>query len=94
MKGGVFYKHMRESSPKVGTIIRIISLLLTCAGLAVAVFAVFGFSIGGEVIFEYTYYFALIACFLPLVFLSRPTRDKDKGIPPWYDFICAALVFG
>jgi len=87
-------KQVRERSPKAGTIVRIISFLLTCAGLTIAVFAIFGFSLGGKVLFEYTYYFALIACFLPLVFLFVPMREKDKGIPRWYDFLCAALVFG
>ena len=73
---------------------KLLFILLTVSGAGLAVFTMFGFTVGGETIFDAQYYYLLIACFLPSVFLLMPMRKKDRGILRWYDIVFAVLAFG
>ena len=73
---------------------KLLFILLTVCGAGLAVFTMFGFSVGGVALFDVQYYYLLIACFLPSAFLLMPMRKKDKGILRWYDIMFAALALG
>lgn len=73
---------------------KLLFILLTISGAGLAVFTMFGFTVGGETIFDAQYYYLLIACFLPSVFLLMPMRKKDRGMLRWYDIVFAVLAFG
>ncbi len=49
----------------------------------------------GFVLIDARYLFVLASLLLPLVFLSVPASGTSvQSNPPWYDWVCAALVFG
>jgi TRAP transporter 4TM/12TM fusion protein len=60
-------------------------------GIGLAIFVLFSFNIGGKTLYSGSYSFALIACFLPLVFLLIPMRKKDKGKLHWYNILFGGL---
>ncbi|MFX1264641.1 MAG: TRAP transporter permease [Promethearchaeota archaeon] len=70
---------------------RIAFLVLCSLGLILAVLYIFGVVIQGKVILDVTYYFLLMAVFLPCAFLILPARRKDRS-PPWYDYIAAVIA--
>lgn len=70
---------------------RIVFLVLSGLGLVLAVLYIFGVVIEGRVILDYTYYFLLMAVFLPCAFLILPARRKDRR-PPWYDYLAAVIA--
>ncbi|HUT67566.1 MAG TPA: TRAP transporter fused permease subunit [Dehalococcoidales bacterium] len=74
--------------------VKIIFLIFTIAGIGLAVFTIFGFTVGGRTLFDAAYYYLLIAVFLPLVFLVTPFRKKDRGRLRWYDVVMAVLAVG
>jgi TRAP transporter 4TM/12TM fusion protein len=73
--------------------IKVVFLLLCTTGIGLAVFQIFGFSVGGQIMIENGYYYLLLACFVPAGFLILPGRSKDTQ-PKWYDLLLAVLVFG
>ncbi len=49
----------------------------------------------GIVLIDARYLFILAALLLPLIFISIPASGASaQANPPWYDWICAATVFG
>lgn len=74
---------------------RLISIVLTAAGIGIAIFYVFRFTPCGIVLYDTAYFFILIALLLPLAFLLIPATQKVSGDRiPWYDSLAAALIFG
>jgi len=74
---------------KLQGIARKIFLILTLIGVGAAVFHIFGFSIGGHVMWPRAYYSILIACYLPLIFIGKRHRAGLQEIP-WFDW--AAII--
>ena len=68
-------------------------LTLTVMGIGLSVFFLFNFSIQRWAMLNFTYYYALFACFCSSVFLIVPARKGEKRIP-WYDIMAAVLSFG
>lgn len=68
-------------------------LACVTAGLGVAVFSIFNFSIRGECLRDIAYYYLLMAFFSSSVFLLMPARKQDWR-PAWYDLLGAAVTFG
>ena len=76
--------------PKV---IKVIFVLLSNVGLAIAILYIFGLSIAGYALLDNAYYYLLIAFFSSCAFLILPARKQDRRIP-WYDIAAAAVTFG
>ncbi len=74
--------------------LKISFIVLSTAGVGIAIFYLFGFSIRGQVLVNYAYYYLLVALYSACGFLILPARKKDKRRVPWYDLIAAALAFG
>lgn len=80
-----------ESLPKL---LKLIFIVLTIFGIGIFIFYIFSWSIRGQVLESFTYYYLLYVAFFTGVFLTLPMRKKDRDRVPWYDLIFAALVFG
>jgi TRAP transporter 4TM/12TM fusion protein len=74
-------------------ILKIIFLIFTTIGVALAVFYIFGFSFRGQALMNIGYYYLLMALFSSSAFLVLPARKKDKRVP-WYDLVGASLLCG
>jgi TRAP transporter 4TM/12TM fusion protein len=73
---------------------RIIFIVFSAAGLGIAIFYIFHFSLFGWTFIDIGYFYMFIALFLPLVFLIFPIyTGLSSKIIPWYDIILAALCF-
>jgi len=73
---------------------KVICCVLWAAGIAYFVWYMFGWTPGGYVLEEFTYYYILYLTFSTTVFLALPMRKKDRTRLPWYDIALTALVFG
>ncbi len=67
-------------------------LILSTAGLLLAIFFIFNIAYKGEVLFPAQYYYLLIAFYSSSIFLIIPARKKDDRVP-WYDLIAAFVTF-
>lgn len=67
-------------------------LVLSAVGLAVIVFYIFGFTIGGKALINVNYYYLLYAFYSSSVFLLLPAR-KGENKPRWYDLVAAVATF-
>ncbi|GAB4392003.1 MAG: TRAP transporter permease [Kiloniellaceae bacterium] len=69
-------------------------LLVTLAGLAIAINQVFLIRAFGFQIISTGYYFLLLGLFIGLAFLFFPARAADRARIPFYDWIAAAATLG
>lgn len=67
-------------------------LILSTAGLLLAILCIFNISYQGKVFLPAQYYYLLIAFYSSNVFLIMPGRKKDDKVP-WFDLIAAFLTF-
>lgn len=67
-------------------------LILSTAGLLLAIFFIFNISYKGGVLLPAQYYYLLIAFYSSNIFLIVPARKKDNKVP-WYDLIATLLTF-
>lgn len=72
---------------------RLAFFIISMAGIALAVFYIFGFSIQGRVLLDVEYYWLFIALFGAAIFIALPGRKRDKTRLPWYDMLFALAVF-
>ena len=68
-------------------------LILSTAGLLLAILFIFNIAYGGKVFLPAQYYYLLIAFYSSNVFLVIPARKKDDRVQ-WYDLIATLLTFG
>lgn len=71
----------------------LIFLILSSAGILLAIYQIFGFTFRGRVLLEVEYYWLFIGLFSAATFLYLPAW-KRKGAPPWYDLILAVTILG
>jgi TRAP transporter 4TM/12TM fusion protein len=92
-EGRVEFQSTRyENLPKL---VKVIFLVLTITGVALAVIYILGFSFGGRVVITTTgYYYLLFGLFEACAFIILPMRSKDRGRIPWYDLVLAAVSLG
>jgi TRAP transporter 4TM/12TM fusion protein len=67
-------------------------LILSTAGLLLAILFIFNVSYGGNVLLPAQYYYLLIAFYSSNIFLIMPARKKDDKLP-WYDLVATFLTF-
>jgi len=67
-------------------------LILSAAGLLLAILFIFNISYEGKVFLPAQYYYLLIAFYSSNIFLIMPARKKDDKVP-WYDLIATFLTF-
>ena len=72
-------------------LLTVIFLVLSIIGIGASVFHLFSFNIGGHLMWPRAYYSLLIACFMPIVFLSIPHRTGGK-LARWFDYAIATLI--
>lgn len=72
---------------------RVISILLTVAGLILVLHYVFHFSLFGYYVTDPGYYYLLISAFLPLTFLFFTLRRQSSGMITIPDIVAAFLAF-
>lgn len=68
-------------------------LIVSTAGLFLAVLFIFNIAYEGKVLLPAQYYYLLIAFYSSNIFLIMPARKKDETLP-WYDLIATFLTFG
>jgi len=68
--------------------LKVVILALTAFCIGLAVFFLFGFTIQGKLLIEYTYYWLCLAIFYFCIFILLPARKKDLTVP-WYDYLAA-----
>lgn len=72
---------------------RIVIIALTSIGILLAMNAAFFWNPFGIVILPNSFLFFLLACFLPIVFLTFPAvKGSQQAGVPWYDVAIAALI--
>ena len=67
-------------------------LILSTAGLLLAILFIFNISYEGKVFLPAQYYYLLIAFYSSNIFLIMPARKKDDKVP-WYDLVATFLTF-
>ena len=73
---------------------RLIFISLISFALIVVVFNIFRFTIFGWSMLPTSYFYSLMALFLPLVFFIYPAHKKARMKDvPWYDIILASICF-
>ncbi len=78
--------------PNLPKSLKICFLVLSTAGLLVAITCIFGFSYRGMVPLPTQYYYLLIAFYSSCIFIIMPARKKDLVVP-WYDVVAAGFTF-
>ncbi len=73
--------------------VKAIFLILSTAGIGLAIFYLFAFTIKGKALLDAGYYFLIMAIYSSCALLVLPARKGVKGIP-WYDLILSFLSFG
>lgn len=73
-------------------LLKVCFIVLATSGVLFAILWVFGFTFRGSAVLPFTYYYFLMAAYLPGAFLIMPARRKEKRVP-WYDLVAAALAF-
>jgi TRAP transporter 4TM/12TM fusion protein len=68
-------------------------IILSTAGLILAIFFIFNISYEGKVFLPAQYYYLLIAFYSSNIFLIMPACKEDNRVP-WYDLIATFLTFG
>ena len=66
---------------------------LWIGGLGLFIWYMFGWTPGGYVLEDITYYYLLYLCFTVPVFLCLPARKRDRFKTPWYDIVLTAIMF-
>jgi len=79
--------------PHIAQPLKVIFIIMTVFGIALAIFHLFTFTIMGQAMLDTAYFFAIFALFLACGFLVLPGRKKDRNRVPWYDMVLAALAF-
>lgn len=74
------------------TPIKAIFLSLSTAGIGLAIFYLFAFTIKGKALLDFGYYFLIMAVYSSCSYLVLPARKGTKRIP-WYDLVLAFLTF-
>lgn len=69
--------------------VRALALVMSFCGVALAVVYIFGI----VPILDITYYFLLMAMFLPLAFLLLPASKRERRVS-WWSYLPAVAVFG
>ena len=67
-------------------------LILGGFGILVALNQTFGWNPGGFILIDNSYYYLLIAIFLPLAFLIFPAVKRHSDRIPWYDWVLFAVT--
>ncbi len=75
------------------TPVKAIFLFLSTAGIGLAIFYLFAFTIKGKALLDVGYYFLIMAIYSCCALLVLPARKGVRGIP-WYDLLLAFLSFG
>lgn len=81
----------------LGALPRYLFHLSTSLTVAIGIFYIFGFTIPGVSLMNWSYYYILMGLLLPFVFLFFPMFPGAKhgvGKIPWYDFAAAVAAFG
>jgi TRAP transporter 4TM/12TM fusion protein len=73
--------------------LKAILVVLSGAGIVLAILQSFNVAIGGQVMYVISYYYLLFALFASIAFLVLPARKTDKK-PRWYDLAAFVLTFG
>ncbi len=73
--------------------LKVVFITFSTIGMGVAVFFMFNLTIEGQPLLTYSYYYLLIALFVPCGYLIIPASKKNPRIQ-WYDLGLAALTFG
>jgi TRAP-type uncharacterized transport system fused permease subunit len=84
--------HVDEATKRFqsfSTPVKFFFLALTTCGIGIAVIYIFGL----VPVLDVTYYFLLMAMFIPLVFLLLPARKNETKVA-WYSYVLAIVAFG
>ena len=81
------------SSDRLSGLVYWIALFYGAFGILVAMNQTFSWDAFGYVLVDNSYYYLLIAVFLPLSFLIFPGRRADQFRVPIYDWVLAGLAF-
>lgn len=65
--------------------------LLTVIGISAAIYQIFGFTVGGFIMWPRSYFLVLIGCFIPLVYFLVPHRKGVKKLP-WFDVVAGVVI--
>jgi TRAP transporter 4TM/12TM fusion protein len=84
----------RRADRRMGGIAYLAALALSIAGLAIVVNQVFNLGLFGFRPLSTGYYYYVIACFMPVAFLSHPARMTDRLRVRWYDWFLSAVALG
>jgi len=82
----------RRGDRRMGGIAYLTALALSIAGLAIVVNQVFNLGLFGFRPLSTGYYYYVIACFMPVAFLSHPARMADRLHVRWYDWLLCAIA--
>ncbi|WP_019159074.1 TRAP transporter permease [Brevibacterium senegalense] len=81
-------------SQRVNRGTKVVVIVLTVAGVLIALNQAFFWNPGGFSLMQNSYLYYILACFLPIVFLCYPIAKSLEDKPlPFYDSALAALVF-
>lgn len=72
---------------------QVIFILQSLCGIGFAVVYIFGITIAGSPLQQWTYYYLLVASSASAAYLVLPGRKKDKMLP-WYDMLASAAILG
>ncbi|MBT3371233.1 MAG: TRAP transporter fused permease subunit [Rhodospirillaceae bacterium] len=79
------------TSDRISGLVYWIALFYGAFGILVAMNQTFSWDVGGYVLVDNSYYYLLIAIFLPLSFLIFPARNADRYHVPIYDWVLAII---
>jgi len=86
------HKYEEPGKKRLTGLVYWIALFYGGFGIAVAINQTFGFNAFGFVLLDNSYYYLLIAIFLPLAFLIFPAIARHGDRVPFYDWILFALT--
>ena len=88
---GIIAKGEEHEPRRLSRPLKIVVFVLTLIGIGASVSHLWGFSIAGNILWTRAYYSLLIACFLPILFLTAPYR-RGAQRPRWFDYVLSVLI--
>lgn len=67
---------------------------LSAVGLCIMVNQIFNLQTLGFRPISTSYYYIVVALFMPVAILSTPAREADRQSAPWYDWVLSVIAFG
>ena len=72
---------------------RSIVSIFTAVSILVSIVQIFHIVVAGQVLQSKSYLAVLMACLVPLIFISIPASKRSRrDTVPWYDLLCAILI--